>query len=161
MTVKEYNKCVDLYSDNIYRFLLKSLNDEEFAKDIVQDCYEKLWLKLGRVSFIKVKSYLFSSAYHTMIDYIRKNKNHDSYVEYRKNDDICFDSYSDLNEILHKLILDLPEKQRSVILLRDYEGYGYLEIAELTGMSLSQVKVNIFRGRSYLKEKIVKVENLV
>ena len=161
MTVKEYNKSVDLFSDNVFRFILKSINDVERAKDIVQDCYEKLWLKIESVSFQKVKSYLFSTAYHTMIDSIRKEKNHSKYLEYNQDQGIYEGQYNDLNEILHKLILSLPEAQRSVILLRDYEGYAYSEIATITGLSESQVKVYIFRGRLFLKEKIGKVENLV
>ena len=88
MTVKEYNKSVDLYSDNVFRFILKSINDVERAKDIVQDCYEKLWLKIESVSFQKVKSYLFSTAYHTMIDSIRKEKNHTKYLEYNQSQGI-------------------------------------------------------------------------
>ncbi len=161
MTVKEYNKSVDLYSDNIFRFLLKSMNDNDEAKDIVQDCYEKLWLKIDSVPFSKVKSYLFSSAYHTMIDLLRKRKNHDKYIEFRQDDIFSYESYSDLNEILHELLLQLPDTQRSLILMRDYEAYSYKEIAEMTGLSVSQVKINIFRGRTFLKEKIGKVENLV
>lgn len=161
MTVKEYNKSVDLFSDNVYRFILKSINDIERAKDIVQDCYEKLWLKIESVSFLKVKSYLFSTAYHTMIDSIRKEKSHTKYLEYDREQGLYEEQYSDLNEILHRMILLLPEAQRSVILLRDYEGYSYSEIAAITGLSESQVKVYIFRGRLFLKEKIGKVENLV
>ena len=45
MTVEEYNKSVDLYSDGVYRFILKNIKDEDEAKDIVQDTYEKLWIK--------------------------------------------------------------------------------------------------------------------
>ena len=55
----------------------------------------------------------------------------------------------------------MPEDQRSVILLRDYEGYSYKEISELTGLSESQVKVYIYRGRLFLKEKIGRVEILI
>ena len=66
MNVKEYNQSVDLYSDNVFRFILKSIKDEERARDIVQDSYEKLWRNAGNVSFDKVKSYLFTTAYHTM-----------------------------------------------------------------------------------------------
>ena len=161
MTVKEYNKSVDLFSDNVYRFILKNINDAERAKDIVQDCYEKLWTKIESVSFQKVKSYLFSTAYHTMIDSLRKEKNQTKYMEYNRGHDVYEEPYNNLNEILHEMILRLPEAQRSVILLRDYEGYSYLEIAKITGFSESQVKVYIFRGRLFLKEKIGKVENLV
>jgi RNA polymerase sigma-70 factor (ECF subfamily) len=161
MTVKEYNKSVDLYSDHIFRFILKSINDTEKAKDIVQDCYEKLWVKVERVSFEKVKSYLFSAAYHTMIDTVRKENSRASYVQRSLQDSYHEDQYNDLNEILHQLIQQLPDAQRSVILLRDYEGYSYHEIAEITGLTESQVKVYIYRGRLFLKEKIGKVEVLL
>ncbi len=161
MTVKEYNKSVDLYSDHIFRFILKSLNDTEKAKDIIQDCYEKLWLKVETVSFEKVKSYLFSAAYHTMIDAVRKEKSKMVYSQSKFQDTCHEEQYNDLSEILHQLILQLPEMQRSVILLRDYEGYSYREIAEITELSESQVKVYIYRGRLFLKEKIGKVEVLV
>jgi len=58
MTVDQYNEYVDKFSDNVYRFILKSIPNEEKAKDVVQDSYEKLWLKIETVSFDKVKSYL-------------------------------------------------------------------------------------------------------
>ena len=161
MTVKEYNKSVDLYADNIFRFLLKNTNDEEKAKDMVQDCYEKLWIKIDSVSFSKVRSYLFSTAYHTFIDEIRKEKSKDQYISNYKGVTQFNDQYSDINEILHKLILQLPENQRSAILLRDYEGYSYNEIAEILDLSESQVKVYIYRGRMFLKERIGKVEVLL
>lgn len=72
MTISEYNNCVNSFSDNIYRFILKNLGDCESSNDIVQDTFMKLWLKRKDVNFKKAKSYLFTSAYHTMIDHIRK-----------------------------------------------------------------------------------------
>ena len=74
MTVKEYNKSVETYSDNIYRFVLKNIRDTERAKDIVQDTFEKVWKNHSDISYLKVKSYLFSTAYHTLIDSIRRDK---------------------------------------------------------------------------------------
>ena len=74
MTVGEYNKAVDAHADSLYRFVLKNLRDSAMAEDIIQDTFEKLWMKLEEVSALKVKSYLFTTAYHTMIDYIRKEK---------------------------------------------------------------------------------------
>jgi RNA polymerase sigma-70 factor (ECF subfamily) len=68
------------------------------------------------------------------------------------------EQYNDLQEILHKAIQLLPEIQRSVILLRDYEGYSYQEIEEITGLSEAQVKVYIFRARLALKEYIGQIE---
>ena len=161
MTVIEYNKSVDLFSDGIFRFILKNIKDEDEAKDIVQDTYEKLWIKASDVSFLKVKSYLFSTAYHTMIDKIRKNKRMTNYNEY--NDDLgnYTDSYNGLSEVLDEALKQLPDIQRSVILLRDYEGYAYNEIAEIANLSESQVKVYIYRARLALKKYIGSIEALV
>jgi len=70
-------------------------------------------------------------------------------------------SYSDVGEVLNKAIEKLPAVQRSVILLRDYEGYSYDEISEITGLSEAQVKVYIYRARVFLKEFIGSMSALV
>jgi RNA polymerase sigma factor (sigma-70 family) len=161
MTVEEYNSSVDDFSDEVYRFILKNIKDKAKAKDIIQDTYEKLWLKVETVSYEKVKSYLFSAAYHTMIDMIRKEKRLTGFEEMKQEKFSNTEQYSDLNEVLNEAIGKLPEKQRSVILLRDYEGYSYHEISEITGLNESQVKVYIYRGRMFLKKYIGSVETLV
>lgn len=161
MTVNEYNQSVDQFSDRIYRFVLKNLRDEERARDIVQDCYEKLWRNVDNVNSAKVKSYLFSMAYHTMIDVIRKEQRMSIVEDHQLPEDIHFDQYSDLGEVLNKALAQLPEIQRLVVLLRDYEGYSYEEIAQIASLSESQVKVYIYRGRVFLKNVIGKIEVLV
>jgi RNA polymerase sigma factor (sigma-70 family) len=161
MTVDEYNQSVDLYSDNIYRFLLKNTKDADKSKDIVQDTYEKLWLKVSDVSFTKVKSYLFTSAYHTFIDLCRREKFRGEMTEVNVSKYAHSEQYSDLNEVLHQALQQLPEDQRSTVLLRDYEGYSYEEIAEITGLSDAQVKVYIFRGRLFLRNYIGKLETII
>src|SRR6201986_2011208 len=74
MTEKEYNECVTLYADNVYRFILKNLRHEDDARDVVQSAFEKLWKNRGGVDTVKSKSYLFTIAYHQMIDHLRKVK---------------------------------------------------------------------------------------
>ena len=69
--------------------------------------------------------------------------------------------YSDLNEILHEALERLPEQQKTSVMLRDYEGYSYKEIGEITGLSEAQVKINIYRGRIALKEYIGKIETVL
>lgn len=161
MTVEEYNKSIDLYSDSIFRFILKNIKDEDEAKDIVQDTYEKLWIRASDVSFNKVKSYLFSTAYHTMIDKIRKNKRVTNLSDEIDDLGTYTDTYNGLSEVLDQALRQLSEVQRSVILLRDYEGYAYNEIAEITDLSESQVKVYIYRGRLALKKYIGSIEVLI
>jgi RNA polymerase sigma-70 factor (ECF subfamily) len=161
MNVKEFNSCVDEHADGVYRFILKSIRDEEKAKDIVQDSFEKMWLKAREVDPEKAKTYLYTTAYHRMIDMIRK----DSKKMFFENEHYNFltteNTYSDLKEILDEAVAKLPEIQRSVILLRDYEGYPYDEIGEITGLSESQVKVYIFRARSFLKNYIGSLETVI
>lgn len=161
MTVEEYNQSVDDHADGIFRFILKNMRDEDKANDVVQDTFEKLWRKVDTVTYNKVKSYLFTTAYHTMIDSLRKEKRETGIDSVEKTSWAHTDQYSDLKEILNEAISRLPDDQRSVILLRDYEGYAYNEISEITGLSESQVKVYIYRGRLFLKNYIGNPEQVV
>jgi RNA polymerase sigma-70 factor (ECF subfamily) len=69
--------------------------------------------------------------------------------------------YSDLQEILHQALEQLPSDQKMVVMMRDYEGYSYQEIGEMTGLSESQVKVYIYRARVFLRKYIGKMEVVV
>jgi RNA polymerase sigma factor (sigma-70 family) len=161
MTVKEYNRSVEEYADSIYRFIRGNLKDEDRANDIVQDSFEKLWRHVAEIEYVVVKSWLFSTAYHTMIDILRKEKRITS-IEDSNDREMIYDShYSDLNEILHHALERLPEQQKTSVLLRDYEGYSYKEIGEITGLSEAQVKINIYRGRIALKSYIGKIETVL
>jgi RNA polymerase sigma factor (sigma-70 family) len=161
MTVKEYNKSVDNYSDNVFRFILKNTRDQLKAQDIIQDTYEKLWIHHQQVNFDKVRSYIFSTAYHTMIDYIRKDKKMTDVKDIEQENYSHDPQYSDLSEILDIAVNKLPCDQKNAILLRDYEGYSYKEIGEITGMSESQVKVYIYRARLFLKKYIGSPETVI
>lgn len=74
MTVKEYNKAVDEYADAIFRFIRADLRDDERAHDIVQDSFEKLWRNVVEIDYGCVKAWLFSTAYNSMVDIIRKER---------------------------------------------------------------------------------------
>jgi RNA polymerase sigma-70 factor (ECF subfamily) len=161
MTTREYNDCVDEHADGVYRFILKNIKDEHEAQDVVQDSFEKLWINHRRVAAQKAKSYLFTTAYHTMIDHIRKNKNFSSIEDKPESSSHTFQDYSDIGEVLNEALEKLNDVQRSVILLRDYEGYSYKEIADITNLNETQVKVYIYRGRTQLKAYLVSPENVI
>lgn len=156
MTVKEYNNAVKEFGDHVYRFIYRSLKDSHRASDIVQDTYEKLWRCVTEVEYAAVKSWLFTSAYNRMIDVIRKDSRMVAVEHYDESSLYADENGSDLNELLHRALERLPAAQRSVILLRDYEGYSYREIADITGLSEAQVKTYIFRGRVALRNYLVK-----
>jgi RNA polymerase sigma-70 factor (ECF subfamily) len=96
-----------------------------------------------------------------MIDHFRKTNRMEGYEPLRHGEDLVDTQYSDLGEVLTKAVMQLPVDQRAVVMLRDYEGYSYKEIGEITGLSESQVKVYIFRARIYLKKYLVKMEYVV
>lgn len=161
MTTAEYNACVDEHSDNVFRFILKNIKDEDKAKDIVQESFTKMWVKVEEIDYKKSRSYLFSTAYHTMIDMIRKDKKQGEMNEKAYNEYSSDRHYSDASEILSKAVELLPEIQKNVLLLRDYEGYSYDEIGEITNLNASQVKVYIFRARKFLKNYIGSLDKVI
>lgn len=161
MTVSEFNACVDEHSDGLYRFILKNLKDEDTARDVVQDAYEKMWKKVDTIETGKAKSYLFTTAYHCMIDTIRKHKREQPFdIE---SDDVAYSNnyYTGAREIINSALNQLAPVLRSVLMLRDYEGYSYREISEITSLSESQVKVYIYRARMFLKNYIGSPEKVI
>jgi RNA polymerase sigma factor (sigma-70 family) len=156
MTVKEYNNAVREFGDHIYRFIYRSLKDSHRADDIVQDTYEKLWRCVSEIEYAAVKSWLFTSAYNRMIDVIRKDSKITDVEYYDDTSLYAGNDSTDLNELLHHALERLPAIQRSVILLRDYEGYSYREIADITNLTDAQVKTYIFRGRVTLRNFLAK-----
>lgn len=161
MTVKEYNRAVGDYADPVYRFIRGNIRDDHRANDIVQDSFEKLWMHVAEIEFSVVKSWLFTTAYNNMIDILRKDKRITSFDSADYKELIYESGYSDLNEILNKALKKLPEHQRTCIMLRDYEGYSYKEISEITGHGEATVKINIYRGRMALKNYIGKIETIL
>ena len=161
MTEKEYNQCVKLYADNVYRFVLKNLRHEADAKDIVQGSFEKMWINRQQVENDRCKSYLFTVAYHQMIDHIRKSKRVSLREEFSEEAKITNKSQHDSKRILHEALNRLNETQKSLVLLKDYEGYSYEEIGKITGLNESQVKVYLHRARLQLRAYIVKPENVL
>jgi len=161
MTEKEYNECVELYADNVFRFIVKNLRHEEDARDVVQTAFEKLWINRAVVDNAKSKSYLFTVAYNQMIDHLRKVKRVYLRDEFKEDAKVYHRHINNAKAILEEALNKLSETQRSLVVLKDYEGYSYEEIGQITGLSASQVKVYLHRARIQLKEYIVKIENVI
>lgn len=161
MTEKEYNECVTMYADNVYRFILKNLRHEEDARDVVQTAFEKMWRNREEVDTTKCKSYLFTVAYHQMIDHIRKVKRIQLQEEFGEETRVQSRPVHNLKKVLEQALARLSETQRSLVLLKDYEGYSYEEIGKIMGLNESQVKVYLHRARLQLKSYLVKLENVI
>ena len=161
MTERDYNDCVNLYADNVFRFIVKNIRHEEDAKDIVQTAFEKLWRNRETVIAEKSKSFLFTVAYNQMIDHIRKIKRISLKDEFAAETKTYTQPVSNLKKNLQDALNTLNETQKSLVLLKDYEGYSYEEIGQITGLNESQVKVYLHRARLSLRNYLVKPENVM
>lgn len=162
MTAPEYDACVAKHADSLYRFALKSLRDSDQAKDIVQESFLRLWENRQAVLSGKEKSYLFTIAYRLIVDDVRFAKRYGSNDSlHLQADSTARRGYDNLSEIVQGYIDRLPPRQKTLIMLRDYEGYSYREIAEMTSLSESQVKVYIFRARVTLRNSIGDIDNIL
>jgi RNA polymerase sigma-70 factor (ECF subfamily) len=161
MTEREYNDCVNSYADNVFRFIVKNLRHEEDAKDVVQSAFEKLWRNRESVTADKCKSYLFTVAYNQMIDHLRKAKRislkDEFHAETKTHEQPVHNAQQTLREALNRL----SETQRSLVMLKDYEGYSYEEIGKIMSLNESQVKVYLHRARLTLRNYLVSPENVM
>lgn len=161
MTEKNYNDCVTKYADNVFRFIVKNLKHEEDARDIVQTAFEKMWRNREAVENDKAKSYLFTVAYNQMIDHIRKNKRIQLKEEFKEEIKVGYQANNNTKKVLMEALNRLSETQKSLIMLKDYEGYNYEEIGKIMSLNESQVKVYLHRARLALRDYLVKPENVL
>jgi len=143
MTVKEYNNAVELYADSVYRFIRGNLRDDDRANDVVQDSFEKLWMHVTEIEYPVVKSWLFSTAYHNMIDILRREKKIVLSGDEYENEPVHSNNYSDLAEILREALDRLPEQLKTAVMLRDYEGYSYLRTVRVTAAIHQGLKLKL------------------
>jgi RNA polymerase sigma factor (sigma-70 family) len=145
----------------VYRFIVKNLRHEEDARDVVQTAFEKLWRNRQEVDGSKSKSYLFTVAYNQMIDHLRKVKRVYLKDEFKEEARVQRREINNARAVLNEALARLSETQRSLVMLKDYEGYSYEEIGKIMSLSESQVKVYLHRARLQLKEYLVKIENVI
>ncbi len=161
MTEFEYNQCVNQYADNVYRFIVKNLRHEEDARDIIQSAFEKMWRSRDSVEVAKSKSFLFTVAYNQMIDHIRKSKRIQLKDEFNEDGRSQYQANGNLKKTLMEALNRLNETQKSLVMLKDYEGYSYQEIGEIMELTESQVKVYLHRARLSLRNYLVSPENVL
>ena len=128
------------------------MNDKDEANDLVQDAFMKLWEHREAVEFTKAKAWLFTTAYNAMINRIKKEKRTESLNMNSINEPYTNDNSFELRQLINNSLEQLPEIQKSIVLLRDLEGYNYDEIGEILNLNESQVKVYLFRARKKLQE---------
>lgn len=146
--------------DKLFRLALRITFDRTEAEDIVQDTLIRVWNKREEWQQMdSIEAYCLTIARNLAIDRSQKmeSQNLELTPETQEMPDAKMpDQLMEQNEqlsIIHRLINELPEKQRSILQLRDIEGKNYKEIAVILGLTEEQVKVNLFRARQRIRLK--------
>ena len=156
MDTREYNSCVKQYSDILYRFAMQYIPDTAMAEDLVQDSFVHLWQHREKTTREQAKSFLFIVARNQLVSHYRHEEVRRRYVEDLPDTD-RHESGSrqfEMKDVLQKTLSRIPEVQKEVLLLRDWEGFAYKEIAEITRLSEQQVMVYLFRARTAMRKHL-------
>lgn len=162
MRRREYNIVVKEQANNLYGYALRFLRSQEDAQDVVQDVFEKLWIHRRKVEVEKARAWMFTTAHNSMVNFTNRKGRvifTDEVRKYEKQGVVpnSFES----NQVVERAVSILPPLQKSIILLRDLEGYSYKEIAEMLDLTDSQVKVYLFRARKKIKKQLKGMIELV
>ena len=150
----------------LYRLALRITLRHEDAEDVVQDTLIKVWNKRDSWQEIEdIEAFALTICRNVALDKIKKASNNETTRDYhtafltdRSSSPFEHVLQQDRVALVRKLVDSLPEKQRSCMQLRDFEGKSYKEIVQILGISEEQVKVNIFRARQTIKQKFQEVE---
>lgn len=151
----EYNNLIDELGAPLYRYAFHFMRNEEDAKDIVQDVFEKLWINRKKIDLERVKSWLYKCTHNSMINFLNK-KSRTRYMDSQSLPETPSmpDSTFESQQMVERIVNILPPIQKSIILLRDIEGYSYDDIGQILDLSPSQVKVYLFRARMKIKKQL-------
>lgn len=161
MQVEEFNRLVAKLKDKMYRLAYRVVQDEEEARDVVQESLVKIWTKREKLAEIEnPDAYCMTITRNMGIDKLRGRKmstsdidDHYSLKSSEASPERKLIAKDELSAVM-KIVDALPENHRMVIHLRDIEGYSYKEISEITGFTLEKVKVYLHRARTRLRQNL-------
>ncbi|MGB0524665.1 MAG: RNA polymerase sigma factor [Flammeovirgaceae bacterium] len=166
MLLEDFKKMVLPFQNKLYRFALRLLGTRAEAEDVVQEVFIKAWDRREQLlDYQNVEAWCMKVTKHMSLDVLKSK--HRKFQQNKSDQDVTNQALTpdrqaevaDAYAYVHQIIESLPEKQKLVIQLRDVEGYSYQEIADMMEISLSQVKVNLFRARDKVRKQLQKAES--
>ncbi len=158
MNLQAYKSNVLPLKNKLFRFALKMIHSVAEAEDIVQEVMIKVWDQRDSMKEIKnIEAWCVRLTKNLTLDKIKsKHSKTQSFAVHMEleTSKISPHKQTELNDSMNKikqLIQNLPEKQRQIIQLRDIEEFSYQEITEALGITIDQVKVNLFRARKTIR----------
>jgi RNA polymerase sigma-70 factor (ECF subfamily) len=166
-----FAELVDLYKDKIYHLAYRMLNNKHEAEDAVQETFLRVYTNLHRYDEQqKFSTWIFRIGTNHCIDRLRKRKHSAYSLDAEMPDGEGNDYYSMLpgNEdtpekqiilsetqmLIRKAIDALPEKYKSVVILRYLQDMSLQEISDVLDMPVTTVKTRVHRGREYLRKRL-------
>jgi RNA polymerase sigma factor (sigma-70 family) len=166
MNLESFQSRVMPAKNKLFRFALRFLGNEEEAKDIVQEVLIRVWKGREQMNDVQNwEAWCMRITKNLSLDRIRaitRKQTQPIEAGYSVQQETLSPYEStELRESMNRIsqfIASLPDKQRQVIHLRDIEGYSYNEICEILELDMNQVKVNLFRARNAVREKLTKID---
>jgi RNA polymerase sigma-70 factor (ECF subfamily) len=166
MLARDFKSDVRPISNKLLRFALQILQNEEEAKDVLQDVFLKLWQKRDELSLVEnVEAFAMRMTRNRCLDMIRARRTVSMELVKKVNlpEEERLDTdaleLSDSASLVKRIIADLPDLQRTIIHLRDIEQLEYEEIAEATQLNVNAIRVNLSRARKKVRDEILKIQN--
>ena len=158
MTAKDFKMIYDTHFDDLRRYLIYRSGDQDLSGDIAQNVFMKVWTKKIEIASGNIKSLLFKMATDEFISHIRRKKVE---KEYTKSIDLRLIRESDNNDdLLEKKVLfqkalnQLPEKQKTALLMNKMQGLTHKEIAEILNLSQKAIEKRIRLAMETLKQNL-------
>lgn len=151
-SAEAFRMLYERYNKKVYRFCLKMLGDEENARDAFQETFISIYEHRKDFKGNNFSAWLFTIARHNCLNIIRKRRESEIFNEEFHSIEEKVSSDVGLQDYIQKALNILPDALREAIILREYEGYSYQEIADITGIELSLAKVRVFRARTTLRK---------
>ncbi len=150
--VEAFNFLYKIYSKKVYRFCLRMLESDYVAKDAFQETFIRIYEYRSSFNGQNFECWLYTTARHTCINYIRRRKNTTSI----DNIEVSFNPKRHLSigikEQIEEKLNQLPIALKEAFILRDMEDLAYDQIADILQIDLSLAKVRVHRARLKLKE---------